>query len=64
LAATETVSLNKFIVVAVVEKMGSLRTADHFLRERAGAAKTKGHAQVSVSCTEGCTERGRHTVRL
>jgi hypothetical protein len=36
LAATEGVSLNQFIAAAVAEKVGSLRAADDFLRERAG----------------------------
>lgn len=34
-------SLNQFIAAAVAEKVGSLRTADDFLRERAGKAKPK-----------------------
>ena len=37
LAATDGVSLNQFIA----EKVGSLRAADDFLRERAGTAKPK-----------------------
>jgi hypothetical protein len=41
LAATEGVSLNQFIAAAVAEKVGSLRAADDFLRERAGTAKPK-----------------------
>jgi hypothetical protein len=41
LAATEGVSLNQFIAAAVAEKVGSLRAADDFLRERAGTAKAK-----------------------
>jgi hypothetical protein len=36
---TEGVSLNQFIAAAVAEKVGSLRAADDFLRERAGTAK-------------------------
>ena len=39
LAATDGVSLNQFITAAVAEKVGSLRAADDFLRERAGTAK-------------------------
>lgn len=41
LAATGGVSLNQFIAAAVVEKVGSLRAADDFLRERAGSTKPK-----------------------
>ena len=41
LAATDSVSLNQFIAAAVAEKVGSLRAADDFLRERAGTAKPK-----------------------
>ena len=41
LAATDGVSLNQFIAAAVAEKVGSLRTAQTFLRERAGSAKPK-----------------------
>ena len=41
LAATVGVSLNQFIAAAVAEKVGSLRAADDFLRERAGTAKPK-----------------------
>jgi hypothetical protein len=41
LAATYGVSLNQFIAAAVAEKVGSLRAADDFLRERAGSAKPK-----------------------
>jgi len=62
LAATEGVSLNQFIAAAVAEKVGSLRAADDFLRERAGTGETQGHAQVSAQRTEGCTERGRHAI--
>jgi hypothetical protein len=40
LAATDGVSLNQFIAAAA-EKVGSLRAADDFLRERAGTAKPK-----------------------
>jgi hypothetical protein len=36
LAATAGVSLNQFIAAAVAEKVGSLRAANDFLRERAG----------------------------
>jgi hypothetical protein len=42
LAATDGVSLNQFIAAAVAEKVGSLRAADDFLRERAGTAKPRG----------------------
>lgn len=41
LAATDGVSLNQFIAAAVAEKVGSIRTAKEFLRERAGTAKPK-----------------------
>lgn len=41
LAASDGVSLNQFIAAAVAEKVGALRTARHFLRERAGSAKPK-----------------------
>ncbi len=56
LAATDGVSLNQFIAAAVAEKVGCLRAADDFLRERAGTAKPEGHAQVSAPRTEGGTE--------
>ena len=39
LAREEGVSLNQFIAAAVAEKIGVLRTAAEFLRERAGDAK-------------------------
>jgi len=35
------VSLNQFIASAVAEKVGTLRTASEFLRQRAGTAKPK-----------------------
>jgi hypothetical protein len=41
LAACDGVSLNQFIAAAVAEKVGSLRTAQSFLRERAGSAKPR-----------------------
>jgi len=41
LAASDGVSLNQFIAAAVAEKVGCLRTAKEFLRERAGTAKAK-----------------------
>lgn len=41
LAASDGVSLNQFIAAAVAEKVGSLRTARDYLRERAGSAKPK-----------------------
>jgi hypothetical protein len=41
LAASDGVSLNQFIAAAVAEKVGSLRAARDFLRERAGSAKPK-----------------------
>jgi len=39
LAATYGVSLNQFIAAPVASKVGSLRAADDFLRERVGTAK-------------------------
>lgn len=39
LAREEGVSLNQFIAAAVAEKVGVLRTAAEFLRERAGDAR-------------------------
>jgi hypothetical protein len=39
LAKADGVSLNQFIAAAVAEKVGSLRTVDAFLAERAGKAK-------------------------
>ena len=41
LAKLDGVSLNQFIAAAVAEKVGTLRTAAEFLRERAGSAKPK-----------------------
>ena len=41
LAASDGVSLNQFIAAAVAEKVGCLRTAKEFLRERAGTVKPK-----------------------
>ena len=41
LAKLDGVSLNQFIASAVAEKVGSLRTASEFLRQRAGGAKPK-----------------------
>jgi hypothetical protein len=41
LAKADGVSLNQFIAAAVAEKVGSLRTADAFLAERAGRAKPR-----------------------
>jgi hypothetical protein len=41
LAKLDGVSLNQFIAAAVAEKVGTLRTADEFLRQRAGTAKPK-----------------------
>lgn len=39
LAKADGVSLNQFIAVAVAEKVGTMETADSFLRQRAGKAK-------------------------
>lgn len=47
LAATDGVSLNQFIAAAVAEKVGSLRTAREFLRERAGSAARKAGARAN-----------------
>ena len=41
LAKLDGVSLNQFIAAAVAEKVGTLRAAHEFLRERAGTAKPK-----------------------
>lgn len=41
LARLDGVSLNQFIAAAVAEKVGSIRTAREFLRDRAGSAKPK-----------------------
>jgi hypothetical protein len=39
LAKADGVSLNQFIAAAVAEKVGTLQTAQIFLKERAGTAK-------------------------
>lgn len=39
LAKADGVSLNQFIAVAVAEKVGTMETAEGFLRRRAGKAK-------------------------
>jgi hypothetical protein len=41
LAKVDGVSLNQFIAAAVAEKVGTLQTAQVFLRERAGASKPR-----------------------
>lgn len=41
LAKLDGVSLNQFIAAAVAEKVGSLRTANEYLRERASSAKPR-----------------------
>jgi hypothetical protein len=41
LAKLDGVSLNQFIAAAVAEKVGTIRTARDFLRERAGSAKPR-----------------------
>ena len=41
LAKADGVSLNQFIAAAVAEKVGSLRTAEIFLAERAARAKPR-----------------------
>ena len=40
LAAADSVSLNQFIAVAVAEKIGALESAEVFLKQRAGKAKS------------------------
>lgn len=40
LAAVDGVSLNQFIAVAVAEKIGALESAEVFLKQRAGKAKS------------------------
>ena len=41
LAKADGVSLNQFIAAAVAEKVGTLRAAETFLAERAGAARPR-----------------------
>jgi hypothetical protein len=41
LAKLDGVSLNQFIAAAVAEKVGSIRTAQALLHERAGSAKPR-----------------------
>jgi hypothetical protein len=41
LAKIDGVSLNQFIAAAVAEKVGTLQTAQVFLKDRAGTAKPK-----------------------
>ena len=41
LAKADGVSLNQFIAAAVAEKVGTLQTAQIFLKERAGTARPK-----------------------
>ncbi len=41
LAKIDGVSLNQFIAAAVAEKVGALRTASEFLKQRAGSARPK-----------------------
>jgi len=41
LAKLDGVSLNQFIAAAVAEKVGVLRTAHEYLRQRAGTAKPR-----------------------
>jgi len=41
LARSDGVSLNQFIAAAVAEKIGSIRTAAHFLKERSKGAKPR-----------------------
>jgi hypothetical protein len=41
LAKIDGVSLNQFIAAAVAEKVGTLQTAQLFLKERAGTAKPR-----------------------
>lgn len=58
LAKIDGVSLNQFIAAAVAEKVGTLRTASDFLRQRAGTAKPKDlvrflHRAPKVAPTKG-----------
>jgi hypothetical protein len=41
LARSDGVSLNQFIAAAVAEKVGSIRTAEEFLRDRSKGAKPR-----------------------
>lgn len=41
LAKADGVSLNQFIAAAVAEKVGTLQTAQMFLKERAGTARPR-----------------------
>lgn len=41
LARSDGVSLNQFIAAAVAEKVGSIRTAEQFLKERSKGAKPR-----------------------
>jgi hypothetical protein len=41
LAKLDGVSLNQFIAAAVAEKVGTIRTARDFLRERSGSARPR-----------------------
>ncbi len=41
LARSDGVSLNQFIAAAVAEKVGSIRTAAHFLEERSRGARPR-----------------------
>lgn len=45
LARIDGVSLNQFIAAAVAEKVGVLRTASEFLKERAGTATPRDMAR-------------------
>jgi hypothetical protein len=49
LAAHDGVSLNQFIAAAVAEKVGSLRAANDFLRERAGTASRKTYSSICAA---------------
>jgi hypothetical protein len=68
LAATDGVSLNQFIAAAVAEKVGSLRVADDFLRERAGAYRRYIHLEddscwfprIANFCAEDQSDSKRH----
>src|SRR5580698_3376764 len=60
LAATDGVSLNQFIAAAIAERVGSLRAADDFLRERAGTAKPKDMLKYLRRALEN---RGRYLFR-
>ncbi len=58
LAKLDGVSLNQFIAAAVAEKVGTIRTARDFLRERSGSAKLARHYEVPAPRAEGRADGG------